>query len=145
MRKHRIPLPFLPNLDKNLTTPYHPESARPQQREARIRDVLSLFSDLSLTHTKLEILQKVLEALDVDPSEIPTSVTQCRKMLATIHVIIWDVVEKLRNPRSNTGIRRYRNVKALRQALMAHPLGFFPRKRAKEQNLRDLLRHIFGC
>ncbi|KAE8211546.1 hypothetical protein CF327_g4689 [Tilletia walkeri] len=136
--------------DQTVTiTDYHAQSqglsrsaTRRQQREAGIEDVLSLFSELSLNHSKLVILQMLLRALNVNPANIPTTVTQCRKLLATIHVIIWDVVRKLRDPTSNFKVHRYRSFEAFRRGLARHPLGFFPRERAKEENLRDLLRDL---
>ncbi|KAL9933622.1 hypothetical protein V8E36_007280 [Tilletia maclaganii] len=80
----------------------------------QLAHVNAIFSQLSLRRSKLEVLQAILRVLDFEESEIPDTVTQCRKKLHTIHVNICDVAEALQKqyklggglngPRTNGGV-----------------------------------------
>ncbi|CAD6971092.1 unnamed protein product, partial [Tilletia controversa] len=120
------------------------------EREAGIEEVNELFAQLSVDVPKLRFLQTILRVLDVPTDEIPETITQCRIMLSTIHVVIWDIVGPLqehaalvRDDGRKYNVRRY-PINQIRDAVLAHRFGCFPRQRAKSENLRDLLRLLFG-
>ncbi|CAD6909191.1 unnamed protein product [Tilletia caries] len=85
--------------DTDTVTDYHGQSQNQHraEREAGIEEVNELFAQLSVDVPKLRFLQTILRVLDVPTDEIPETITQCRVMLATIHVVIWDIVGPLQS------------------------------------------------
>ncbi|KAL9933639.1 hypothetical protein V8E36_007297 [Tilletia maclaganii] len=123
-----------------------------------VSDIISLFSQLSVENTKLEVLQIVLRALD--ERDIPDTITQCRQRLKRIHVNIWDLAPVVRSEMDkaskgdddeethlplarNTRVPRY-TIKALINELQIQPRRRFPIRKAKDETLQDLLRLVFG-
>ncbi|KAH7400817.1 hypothetical protein DE146DRAFT_755264 [Phaeosphaeria sp. MPI-PUGE-AT-0046c] len=119
----------------------HQEWSKKEKKERRFEAVeaeieLYVGTDMS----DLKMLQKVCGACDIDP--IPSSVTKCKKALATVHVNIYNFVEHCRHP-SRVSVRTFQSLNQLRKYSV--PNYIFPLSRAKaDKFIKVLLRPFFG-
>merc|ERR1719197_435234 len=104
--------------------------AKERSEEVKIGEVNDYFDNFK---SKLEIYQEVCKNL---LGEVPDSVSKCEELLKGVYINIFDYVE-------GNYDKTFENLSELRKYCRKGNPGFFPKERAKSENLRCLLKKLF--
>ncbi|KAF2122002.1 hypothetical protein BDV96DRAFT_562785 [Lophiotrema nucula] len=89
--------------------------------------------------TKLEVWQALCEEVGIE--DIPSSITQCRKVLQHVYINLVNLIDHRRNP--EIPLIKFKNYWKLR-AYTRKPGNMFPKAKAKQDGfIRGLLHHMF--
>ena len=107
------------------------EARQRKERQRKRKDVRRVNAHFS-NRSKLDVYQEVCKRL---VGEIPPSVTKCEATLNGIHINIFDYVDEKYD-------MKMKNRRELIERCKRR--GYYPRQRAKDENLRCMLETLFG-
>lgn len=118
------------------------KAARRRQRRAVIRSVAyESVESWAGCRSHLEIVQEMCRnLLQLEEGEVPSSITQCKKLFRLIFINIYDYVDGIYDKRFKTIVELRKRCKNLQRN---RGYGFYPIKEAKSDGLKDLLRTMF--